>query len=688
MTFLQPWVLVALPLVALPLIIHLINQRRFQTVQWAAMMFLLSAQALSRGYSRLRHWLIMALRMAAVAAVILAVGRPLSRGWLALAGGGRPDTAIVILDRSPSMQARDPAAVDTKLDTGRRMLAETLTTLGAARCVVVSEPDRPPAELERPAALADLPTAGPTAAPADIPRLLQAAYDYVRDNAAGATEIWICSDQRANDWAVDGAGDGGAWASLRDAFARLAQPVRFQLVSFAEPAPGNVAIRVASARLEQRGTERTVVLALAARRETDRDRRTLPVTIEIGGGTTTVDLALDGAEGVLVEQVIPLAGDTTSGWGRVSIPADANLADNEWYFVFAAPPTRRAVVVADSAVGRTLALVAGIPPDKLQEADVETIDPSRAAGGGLALAALEQAAVVLWQAALPTGDAAAILEAFVARGGQVVFFPPREPDAAMFGGVGWTTWTDHVEPVKPATWRTDQDVLANTLSGAALPVGELEVRRSCGLQGDAVPLASLPDGVPLVARALRLGDGGGDAGGVLFCATTPAATDSTLAGEGIVLYGLVQRSIDRGLAALGGARQADAGAGLPSVPADVPGSGPQWTRVAGAADAAGVPGLQAGVFSAGARLVAVNRPEAEDTARPLPDGRIDELFRGLSFARVAGRAGSTDSLVQEIWRAFLIAMVLALIGEGLLSLPARRSRPQAAGLRPPLEAAA
>ena len=105
MTFLQPWVLVALPLAALPVIIHLINQRRFQTVPWAAMQFLLAAKALSRGYSRLRHWLILLLRMLAVAAVILAVGRPLSRGWLALAGGGRPDSAIVVLDRSPSMQA-------------------------------------------------------------------------------------------------------------------------------------------------------------------------------------------------------------------------------------------------------------------------------------------------------------------------------------------------------------------------------------------------------------------------------------------------------------------------------------------------------------------------------------------------------------------------------------------------------
>ena len=222
MTFLQPWVLLALPLVALPLVIHLINQRRFQTLPWGAMMFLLSARALSRGYSRLRHWLIMALRMLAVAAVILAVGRPLSRGWLALAGGGRPDTAIVILDRSPSMQARGLAAAETKLDTGVRQLAESLATLGASRLVVFTDPDRPPLELARPDLLEDLPAAGPAAAPADIPRLLQAACDHVRDSAAGATEVWICSDQRANDWDT---GSGG-WASLREAFTRRPQPVQ------------------------------------------------------------------------------------------------------------------------------------------------------------------------------------------------------------------------------------------------------------------------------------------------------------------------------------------------------------------------------------------------------------------------------------------------------------------------------
>src|SRR3954471_22073149 len=106
MTFLQPLLLAALPLVALPVVIHLINQRRYRTVRWAAMMFLLAANRMSRGYARLRQWLILALRMAAIAGLIFAVSRPLAGGWVGLFAGGRAETTIVLLDRSPSMQQR------------------------------------------------------------------------------------------------------------------------------------------------------------------------------------------------------------------------------------------------------------------------------------------------------------------------------------------------------------------------------------------------------------------------------------------------------------------------------------------------------------------------------------------------------------------------------------------------------
>lgn len=661
MTFLQPWVLLALPLVSLPLIIHLINQRRFQTVHWGAMMFLLSARALSRGYSRLRHWLIMLMRMLAVAAVILAVGRPLSRGWLALAGGGRPDTAIVILDRSPSMQARDREAADTKLATGRRQLAEAVATLGAAHTILFTDPARPPLELDDPRALADLPSAGPAAAPADIPRLLQQAYDHIRASAAGTTEVWICSDQRANDWDVE----AGGWSSLREAYAKLPQPVRFQLLAFPQPATGNLAVRVTGTRLERRGAARELLLSIVVSREAAEQSAaepvTVPVTIELGGATSTVELVVTGREGALANHAIPLDDDAEpQGHGRVSIPADANAADNEFYFVFAAPPPRRTLVVADDQdLARGLELVAGIPPDTSATATVDLVP-----AGAVATAAWEEAALVLWQAPLPQEDDAQLVEAFVSRGGQVVFLPPADPDDRAFAGCRWTEWAAHPEPLAPETWRTDEDLLANTQTGAALPVGELAVARSCGLAGDVVPLASLPGGVPLVARVPT------PQGGIFFCATTPAPRDSSLASEGIVLYAFVQRAIDRGLDALSPARQLDAGAAAVAV---LGGAGAGWTRRAGSS-AAPVDeiGTQPAVYAREGRLVAVNRPLAEDAARMLAADRIDGLFQGLPFARQEGRPGGGDSLVQEIWRAFLIAMILALIGEGLLCMPSRR----------------
>src|SRR5207248_7702095 len=57
--------------------LHLINQRRYQTIRWAAMIFLLAANRMSRGYAKLRQWLILLFRTAAIAGLIFAISRPL-----------------------------------------------------------------------------------------------------------------------------------------------------------------------------------------------------------------------------------------------------------------------------------------------------------------------------------------------------------------------------------------------------------------------------------------------------------------------------------------------------------------------------------------------------------------------------------------------------------------------------------
>ena len=73
------------------------------------------------------------------------------------------------------------------------------------------------------------------------------------------------------------------------------------------------------------------------------------------------------------------------------------------------------------------------------------------------------------------------------------------------------------------------------------------------------------------------------------------------------------------------------------------------------------------------RFIAVNRSDGEDAAATVSDSQINTLFRDLPFVRVDQRAGNSTSLVEEIWRAFLIIMLIAMIGEAALCLP--RVRP-------------
>src|SRR4051812_32087761 len=157
MSFLQPALLAALPLVALPVLIHLINQRRYQTIRWAAMLFLLAANRMSRGDARLRQLLILLFRMMAVAGLIFAVSRPLASGWLGRAAGGRPDTTLILLDRSPSMRQQGPGTGVSKLEAGRQQLARTLTVLGSGRWVLIESTANVAREIESPAALLRLP---------------------------------------------------------------------------------------------------------------------------------------------------------------------------------------------------------------------------------------------------------------------------------------------------------------------------------------------------------------------------------------------------------------------------------------------------------------------------------------------------------------------------------------------------
>ena len=681
MSFLQPMLLAALPLMALPILIHLINQRRFQTIRWAAMMFLLAANRMSRGYAKLRQWLIMFFRMLAIAGLIFAISRPLASGWLGITAGGRADTTIILLDRSPSMRQQSPGTVASKLETGRQQLVNTLNMLGSSRWVLIESTTNVAHGLESPDALLKLPSCEPASASADLPAMLQAARDYVQANKSGRTEIWICSDIRQNDWNAE----SGRWQTLRDSFLEFTQGVRFHLLAYPQIASGNTSVRVTEVRRVQTADSAELLLSLKLTREGDNSptrergvasgaggaadpslalrasestvmRASVPIHFEIEGARSEVIVEMTASQFELKDHRIPIERTRERGWGKVSIPADANSADNEFYFVFDQPTLRQTVVVADDPqTARPLQLSAEISPDPNNRGTAEVLGVEQ-----LETVEWDKTSLLLWHAPLPDTDAAKTVQAFVDRGGQVIFFPPKSPSSDEFAGVKWQTWTESPDGIPVETWRGDQDLLAHTQSGAALPVGQLEIRKFCGIKGEQTPLASLKGGAPLLSRVTS------NRGGVYFCSTTPALGDSSLATNGVVLYVMIQRALASGAAVLGNTRQVVAGD-----PSGFAGENPAtWQKLAGSNDSLSTDyAFHAGVYSTGEKLFAVNRSLAEDHATVLPNGRDAELFKGLDFARVDDQAGNIASLIQEIWRLFLACMMVALIVEAALCLP-------------------
>jgi Aerotolerance regulator N-terminal len=652
MSFLQPLLLAALPLALLPVIIHLINQRRYQTVRWGAMMFLLTANRMARGFARLRQYLIMAARMLAIAGLVFAVSRPLASGWLGLAAGGRPDTTIIVLDRSPSMQQKGPGGGDSKLATGVHQLAQTLATLKSAHWVLIDSTTKKPVQLDSPEALLTSASAEATSAATDLPGLLEAAYEYIRANKSGRTDIWICSDLRKNDWSPQ----SGRWQSVRESLLSLRQGVRVNLLAYPEHAEGNLSVRVSDVRRVQNGPGADLVLSVRLAREgDDQSRASIPLRFEIDGARSEVMVEMDKTPYDLKDYRIPLESKQPRSWGKVTIPADLNPADNDFYFAFEKPVPRHAIIVVeDVQVARSLQLAAAITPDPGIACTAEVVPAEQVAN-----VEWEKVSLLLWQGPLPDGDAGRQVQDFIKRGGYAIFLPPRVPGDREFLGAQWKSWVDSASKDAPvANWRGDQDLLANTQSGALLPVGQLQIHRYCRLAGDFTPLAGLQGGSPLLARSTR------DHSAAYFFTTTTVPSDSSLATDGVVLYVLVQRAMAAGASALGTIQQLAAGEPLPN---NLPDS---WQRLAGPDDAvSGAYPVHCGVYLAGDRLLAINRPAEEDQAPILDDGRVADLFAGLNFIRVDHRAGHIGILIEEIWRPFLAAMMVALIVEAALCLP-------------------
>src|SRR5690349_8207296 len=107
--FLNPLLLFGLTAVSVPIIIHILNRRKFQKVVWAAMRFVKIAMEKNQRRIQWEDILLLIIRCALVAILAFALARPMiSFGSRAVAGfGGSKVTAVIMIDNSCSMSQID-----------------------------------------------------------------------------------------------------------------------------------------------------------------------------------------------------------------------------------------------------------------------------------------------------------------------------------------------------------------------------------------------------------------------------------------------------------------------------------------------------------------------------------------------------------------------------------------------------
>lgn len=668
MSFLAPILLFGLPLALLPVIVHLIHLLRRKQVKWAAMMFLLMAQKTNKGLSKLRQYLILAFRVLAVAALIFMVGRPLAGGLLGLTGGA-PDSVIILLDRSASMEQQLLTTGTSKRTAGLRNLTAAIKDAYGKRSklVLIDSATLQPVALETAEALLDIPQSGPTETSGDVPSLMQGALDYMTANQTGRTDVWLVSDLRQSDWNSG----GGRWAALRGAFATL-QGVRFQILAYPETQSSDMGVSVEKVTRRQTADKAELLLDIRLLRgEPVPEPIQIPLRVVINGVSSTINAELKGNQALLQAQAIPIDKSTQRGWGRVELPTDTSPSDNVFHFVFDAPAALKSVIVSEnSEVSTPLAAALNAPADPARTYEATILSAARAAE-----IAWDETSLIIWHAAIPDPESpvAKQLESHVRAGRTLIFLPPDIPNDMAFAGIKWTKWntSSSTTPTLASWWRSDAGLLSGTRAGPALPVGEVEVQRWCSVEGESIPLARLDDSAAKAALLVQASADGVHS--AYFLTALPGPGQSSLARDGVVLFAMLHRALNEGSSSLGNAQQRFAG--IKSL-GDEPGA---WTRLDVEKPESILPTdrpLRAGVLKRPATttgkpdvLVALNRPLPEDATPAVSKETLNELFAGLDWRLLERTLENEKSLTSEIWRTFLIVMGILLILEALLCMP-------------------
>jgi hypothetical protein len=671
-SFLNPLFLIGLAAAAIPIIIHLFTRRRPREVRFPSLEFLAEVNQSEIRRLKLRQWLLLLLRVLAVAAIALAMSRPALRGSVG-PHRGAATSIVALVDQSGSMGAAGAAGA-TLMAEARRVVEDLLATLGPEDELLLVPYDqavhpvtaRPSSDLAR--LRGAIQALAPGARATDHGVALEFAARALGESHALNRELFWISDFQSAGFARARAGavlrvPPGPWTQARA-----------YLVPLAPRSRANVGLTEAALAPTESGTALAVTAAAFGARAGDlaveaRDARTRD---ELGRGF--LNLPERGESAAL----LPLARLPEEG-GVVTIPDDPLPLDNARVFASGRSGTLRVLVREDGAPSSLrLALEAGSPASGLA---VEAVD------GATLSARLGEADVVVLNdlERLGAAELQAILDFYRGSGGLLVTLGEHADPAFWNGsllrelGAGTLGATERAAP--GAAWRLMRAAAGHAaLAGFPARPGEplssarFHAIRRLGPGAGARVLLEFDHTHPALIEAPHA---------LVFAAgLDPAASDFPVSGAYLPLLHQAVKVLGRGTASAslvpGQRYEAPAATGAwrivddegHEIPSELTASGGATRLVSEPLERTGLYRVLQGGTVRNAFAVNPDPRESDLTSMPeaalvqaFPPGRAQVVRPGEGLARRVREA----RYGRELWSWFLALALLLLVAETVLA---------------------
>lgn len=239
MAFLNPFLLFGIGAVSIPIIIHLLNRRKFERVVWAAMKFLRLSVEQNQRRIQIEDILLLLLRCLLIALIALCLARPAIRAASAAGVFGRARvTGVILLDNSYSMSASD--GVQPRFEQAKKAAESILDTLPSGSSValilasdvanrVIPEPTYDlnlVRKTIRDARLSDRTT--------DVEPSIRASLGILKGRPGLRKELYLITDGQANGWEK--------MDDIHNQLEQAKQEVQAQVVLIGSPLDANVGV--------------------------------------------------------------------------------------------------------------------------------------------------------------------------------------------------------------------------------------------------------------------------------------------------------------------------------------------------------------------------------------------------------------------------------------------------------------